>query len=164
MYKHAIFDTTFTLVVDNFGIKYTSKKNALHLLNYLRQLYILTTDWKGELYVELTLRWDYVNRIVDLSMPGYVERALQQFCPPARSKPHHSHYQWNPPTYGAKLQIASVLETSNLLDEGGIKRLQKCVDLLLHHTRAVNSPVLPALNTIDSEQASGTESTSDAAT
>ena len=79
LYKHAVLDTTFTLVVDDFGIKYTSKKNALQLLNCLQQLYTLATYWKGELYIELTLRWDHVNRTVDLSMPGYVERVLQQF-------------------------------------------------------------------------------------
>ena len=79
MYKHAILDTAFTLVVDDFGMKYTSKKNALHLLNCLRQLYTLATDWTDELYIGLTLRWDHVNHTVDLSIPGYVERALQQF-------------------------------------------------------------------------------------
>ena len=36
----------------------------------------LTTYWKDELYIGLTIRWNYVNRAGDLSMPGYMERAL----------------------------------------------------------------------------------------
>lgn len=51
----------------------------------------------------------------------------------------------------------SVPDNSKPLDEGGVKRLQKFVGLLLYHVRVVNSPVLLALNTIGSEQASGTE-------
>ena len=43
LYKHAIFDTIFTLVVDNFGIKYTSQKNALHSLDFL--LYVYTFNY-----------------------------------------------------------------------------------------------------------------------
>ena len=37
LYKHKIFDTTLTLVVDDFGIKYTNKEDFLPLLNCLWQ-------------------------------------------------------------------------------------------------------------------------------
>ena len=81
-------------------------------------------------------------------MPGYVERALQQFCSPERSNP----YQWNSPTYGSQLQIASVPDTSKPLDEGYIKRLQKVVRLLFYHARVVNSPVyLPSTRSVPSK-------------
>ena len=85
-YKYKIFDTTFILVADDFGIKYTSQKNALYLLKCLRQLYRLIIDWKGKLYIGLTLQCDYINRTSDLSVSGYVERSLQQFCSPAKHK------------------------------------------------------------------------------
>jgi hypothetical protein len=34
--------------------------------------YKMTTDWNGNLYCGITLNWDYTNRTVELSMPGYM--------------------------------------------------------------------------------------------
>ena len=51
----------FSLVVNNFGIKYTQKADADHLIKYLREDYEITEDWTGEKYLGLTLKWDYVN-------------------------------------------------------------------------------------------------------
>ena len=48
----------FYLVVDNFGIKYTLKEDADHLLKSLREDYSITEDWKGEKYVGLIQKWD----------------------------------------------------------------------------------------------------------
>ena len=47
LWTHTTHDTTFTLCVDDFGIKYTSKANALNLLNALKDLYTISIDWKG---------------------------------------------------------------------------------------------------------------------
>ena len=55
LYKYKSLDTTFTFVVDNFGIRYTSKANALHLIHCLRSLYIVTIDWSGFLYIGINL-------------------------------------------------------------------------------------------------------------
>ena len=38
---------SFTLVVDDFGVKYTGKDNAEHLMNILKQDYKIDTDWEG---------------------------------------------------------------------------------------------------------------------
>ena len=45
----------FTLVVDNFGIRYSSAHDANHLINTLKELYEITTDWSGQLYCDITL-------------------------------------------------------------------------------------------------------------
>jgi hypothetical protein len=55
LWKHATRPTIFTLVVDDFGIKYESEQDANHLLNALRDLYGITADWTGKLYCGLTL-------------------------------------------------------------------------------------------------------------
>ena len=59
-------------MVSDFGVKYVGKEHAEHLAKTLEMLYTITTDWEGELYCGLTLKWDYVNHTVDVSMPGYV--------------------------------------------------------------------------------------------
>ena len=62
LWKHNTRWTIFTLCVDDFGIKYCSRDDADHLLNALRDLYTISVDCKGELYIGLTLKWDYVRR------------------------------------------------------------------------------------------------------
>ena len=71
LFTHETRPITFCLV-DDFGVKYVGKEHAEHLAKTLEKLYTITTDWKGELYCGLTLKWDYVNCTVDVSMPGYV--------------------------------------------------------------------------------------------
>ena len=56
LYIHHTRKTTFTLIVDDFGVKYHNKTDALHIINYLKEQYTITTDWTGKLYIGITLR------------------------------------------------------------------------------------------------------------
>ncbi len=49
----------FTLVVDDFGIKYVGNKNALHLIKTLKEHYTISEYWEGKKYMGLTLDWNY---------------------------------------------------------------------------------------------------------
>jgi endonuclease I len=66
-------------VVDDFGVKYVGKRHADHLVAALKDNYQISEDWEGKLYCGITLEWDYKNRTVDLSMPGYIEAALHKY-------------------------------------------------------------------------------------
>jgi hypothetical protein len=61
LFTHETRPVTFSLVVDDFGIKYVGKENAEHLLNCLRSQYTITTDWTGSFYCGLTLKWNYTK-------------------------------------------------------------------------------------------------------
>ena len=106
LWKRTSYDLTFTLVVDNFGVKYINKPNAQHLLNTLHESYVIREDWAGTKYCGLTLDWDYVNRICNVSMPGYIKRALQHFQHPMPIRKQHSPHAWQNPQYGAKTQFS----------------------------------------------------------
>ena len=67
----------FTLVVDNFGIKCVDREHADHLIAALKPYYELDEDWDGTKYCGISLDWDYENREVHLSMPGYVEKGCK---------------------------------------------------------------------------------------
>jgi hypothetical protein len=67
----------------------------------LQQEYKLTTDWTGTQYIGLSLEWDYENGHVDLSMPGYIERALIRFAHRKPRRAQHSPHEWTAPVYGA---------------------------------------------------------------
>ena len=79
IWQHDTRDTIFTLVVDDFSIKYTSLENSQHLLHALREKYTISEDWEANIYIGITLKWDYSKQTVDLSMPGYVTADLQRF-------------------------------------------------------------------------------------
>ena len=80
--------------MDEFYIKYNTKEVTIRLLNCLRSLYDITTDYTGTLYIDFTLRWNYIRCIVCLSMPRYIEKALHRFCVSLPSEPQHSPHQW----------------------------------------------------------------------
>jgi hypothetical protein len=82
LFTHESRPISFCLVVDNFGIKYVGREHAQHLLDCLETQYTVTTDWTGSKYCGLSLAWEYTLRHVDVSMPGYVERALHRFQHP----------------------------------------------------------------------------------
>jgi hypothetical protein len=50
LWWHETQPITFTLVVDNFGIKYVNKSNIQHLIASIKTNYSLTKDWMGDLY------------------------------------------------------------------------------------------------------------------
>ena len=49
----------FTLVVDDFGVKYLIKEHTLHLKEALENKYTVTKDWEGKLYIGIALKWDH---------------------------------------------------------------------------------------------------------
>lgn len=82
LWKHDNTATTFTLVVDYFGIKFLNTDDTKHLVKALQQYYKIMIDWTGTKYIGLTFDWDYTNHRVHLSMPGYVQKALEKFQHP----------------------------------------------------------------------------------
>jgi hypothetical protein len=101
LWKHDTRSIQFTLVDDDFGIKYVGKEHAQHLNNALKEHYILTCNWTGKQYIGITLDWDYNKRHVHLSMPNYVQKVLKQFQHKAGNL-QHAPYQSAPIQYGAK--------------------------------------------------------------
>ena len=59
LWKHKWRPVQFTLVVDDFGVKYVGKEHALHLKQALEQNYTVKTEWDGRRYIGITLDWDY---------------------------------------------------------------------------------------------------------
>ena len=55
-------------------------------------------------YLGLTLEWDYKNRHVDISMPGYIKATLLKFLHPTPTKPQHSPHEYQTPAYGKRIQ------------------------------------------------------------
>jgi hypothetical protein len=161
LFRHTTRPIWFTLTVDDFAVAYVGKEHADHLLSILARDYVVATDWTGTQYCGLTLQWDYTARTVDISMPGYVSKALQRFSHPTPTRPENSPHPWQKPNYGAKTQLTDPADTSRPLEPPEKTRIQEIVGTLVYYARAVDSTMLVALSAIASAQANGTEQTVD---
>ncbi len=79
LWKHSTCLITFSLVVNNFRVKYVGKEHADHLIQCIKKDYELTKDWTGDFYCSIQLIWDYNAQTLDISMPGYIKKVLQKY-------------------------------------------------------------------------------------
>ena len=152
LWTHETRDLTFLLVVDDFAIKYTNRADAEHLLESLKTGYKMSIDWTAERYCGLILKWDYNKRTCDISMPGYIERALTRFRHPFPKKPQHNPAHFTQPEYGAKVQYEPEADTSEKLDTMGKKRIQEILGTLLYYARAVDPTLLVSVSSLARQQ------------
>jgi len=138
LWKHDTRPIQFTLVVDNFGVKYVGEEHAQHLKNTLEEHYKLTCDWTGTGYIGITLDWDYKKRQVHLSMPNYVKKALKQFQHIA-SKLQHSPYLSVP------IQLGGTQFSSRQFIFRNHKKIRPEFHITAWMTPVKKSPFLPPL-------------------
>jgi len=149
----------FVLIVDDFGIQYSDRRHAEHLLQALQQHYTVTTDWTGTKFAGIDITWDYNKRTCRLTMDTYISTLLLKFDHPRPRKPQHAPHKHREIIYGTKEQLLPDNDTSPLLDAAGIKRIQGIVGSLLYYARAVDNKLLVALSTISSQQTAATQNT-----
>jgi hypothetical protein len=117
------------------------KENADHLLNALKEHYEVTEAWAGKLYCGISLDWNYDNKTVDLSMPGYIANALHKSQHKHPDRPQHAPYPARTPQYGATVQLTPAVLESPTLTTQGRKRIQQVVGALLYHGRAIDGTI-----------------------
>jgi hypothetical protein len=66
LWEHNTQPISFTLVVDDFGVKYVGCEHTEHLIACIKETYELTEDWTGDLYCGIKLNWDYRAGKIDL--------------------------------------------------------------------------------------------------
>ena len=113
----------------------------------------------GENYCGLTIKWNYRDRYVDISMPKYVPTALQKFQPKQQISPQHAPHRWTPPNYGQRIQYAKSPDTEPVLNKTETTYIQSVTGDFLYYARAVDPTMLPALNDIAASQAHPTKDT-----
>jgi hypothetical protein len=87
LWRHLTCPISFTLVVDDFGVKCVGKEHVNHSIECLRESYELTKDWMGNLYCGIKLLWDYTARTLNISMPGYIKKLLHKYKHKMAKKP-----------------------------------------------------------------------------
>jgi hypothetical protein len=168
LWSHETRPIQFVLCVDDFGVKYVNKDDVEHLKQALtainpetgKPMFEISVDEKGTRYCGLFMDWDYDERVVHVSIPGYVvAAALKRFKHEKPSKPQHQPYPHNPKQYGSKAQYTEEQDTSPLLNKEDKKFIQEVMGTFLFYARAVDTTMLTALSSLASEQAAPTVNT-----
>ena len=77
LWTHITRPVQFTLVEDDFDVKFTVKYHTDHLVRALKNNYKKSTDWTEGLYCVITLQWDKNQGRLDFSMTGYIKNQLK---------------------------------------------------------------------------------------
>jgi hypothetical protein len=148
----------FSLIVDDFAVKYMGKHHEDHLRDYLLRSYEITNDLEGKIYSGMSLKWDYKNRTCNISMPGYISNVLSKFQHDALKHPQHTPSKYVTPMYIAKTQYETQDDTPPLTAKQCLN-IQKVTRSILYYARAVDPTVLIPLHCIAPEQANATDKT-----
>jgi hypothetical protein len=151
------------LVVDDFSVKYIGKEHALHLHKVLEAHCKLTCDWTGQRYIGITLNWDYKQRQVHLSLPGYVKKALKQFRHEMKHW-QHSLYPCAPIKYRATKQYATPESTAPPLNAQRKCFIQQLCGKFLYLGRAIDSTLLCPISALAAQSSNPTKDTMRCAT
>jgi hypothetical protein len=143
----------FTLVVDNFAIKYTKKEDAQHLIDALEKDYTISTNWDATKYIGLTIDWDYTKRKVYIHMTGYLAKEVKRFKHPTLVKQQNSPHPHVAPNYGAKVQYSPEDDGSPPLNKEDTKHIQVVGGTLLYYGRAIDNTIITSLSAVATEQA-----------
>ena len=81
LFRHHTDDIEFTLITDDFGVRYGSKAAADKLLEVMSRKYKMTHDWSGSKYAGFDILnvYDSPDRRCEISMKGYIAAVLKRF-------------------------------------------------------------------------------------
>ena len=147
------------LCVDAFGVKYFSKDYTDHLLSSFKNYYAILTDWEGRNYLGLTINWNYNRGYVDILIPEYATKALEQLQHPNPKRPQYAPHFWTVPAYVKRLKMAPAPNESDLPDKENTKKIQSIVGTLLYYARSVDTAMLQEINEISRVKSKPTKDT-----
>ena len=156
LFTHKTRDIAFSLVVDDFGVRYGKIEDTEHLLKTIKDRYPVRAEWSPTFYLGVTLDFDYEDLTCKMSMPGYMKQALIRFHHEF-SKITHSPSPFNVLVYGHKIQMTP-LDKTNLMTTEQINYYNKC-GTFLYYERVVNCTMLHALNDLAIRTKDGTQKT-----
>jgi hypothetical protein len=163
LFRHHTDDIEFTLITDDFGVRYGNKAAADKLLAVMSRKYPMTHDWSGSKYAGFNILMDYglTTKRAEISMNGYIAAVLKRFkhlVNPAQNVYSPEFFQ--PINYGSKdSQLTKPLDKTPPLSAADINILQQITGCMLYYVRGVDATMLLAVDHISREQSNGTQET-----
>ena len=81
LFRHVSRPISFTLVVDDFGVKYSDVADCRFLRTCLEEQYEVTGSEVGTQYLGYAIAYDRAARTISLSLPNYIAKLLQSVRP-----------------------------------------------------------------------------------
>ena len=132
----------------------------MHLLNALKTFYKkISIDWEGKLFCGIKLQWDYKNKHVDLSMPGYIQHVLHKYHHNPSQRKQYAPYPYQQIIYGQKVQKPTAIDNTPALNDKDKKYVQQVIGALLYYARAIDCTMLVTLSKLSHMQAKPTHLT-----
>jgi hypothetical protein len=122
LWTHDTRPISFSLVVDDFGVKYVGREHAEHLMTCIKKNYNISSDWNATAYCGLTLDWDYKNHTV----------ALHKYQHPAQRVQNTHHIRGIHPFMAPKTQFVNETTPSPALSDKDVNKLQQLTGTLLY--------------------------------
>jgi hypothetical protein len=158
LFSHITSNISFTLVVDDFGVKYTHDADLDALVSVLEKKYKISIDRTGAKYIGIRLTWDYSANKLTIDMPNYVSTSITRLCPDGPPRPSRTPGIYLPPKYGAP-NLGPTVDTSPLVSVDDKKFIMEVVGTFLFYARMVDHTMLPAVTFISKKQSAPTEQT-----
>ena len=115
---------------------------------------------RPKIYLGISLKWDYIQRTVTLSVPEYVKQALHKFQHTLPTTPKYASHAHVASTYGRQVQYEEPVDTSYLFPPTETTLIQKFVGTFIYYGLVIDNKNLVAMNDISLEQPSATKNTS----
>jgi hypothetical protein len=161
LFEHQSNGVTFTLVVDDFLVKYQDIAAFNHLCDSIRTEYNFEVDTNASKYIGMTIKYDKTARTITLSMPGYVNAALRRFRVTRSPKATHCPATFTPIVYGQPVQYAHSDESPHVTSVEATF-IREVIGVFLYYARAVDPTMLPTLSKLSLGQGTPTRATHDA--
>ena len=103
----------------------------------MQKYYKITTDWTGTNYLGFTIKWNYQDGQVEISIPYYIKKNLLKFHHSFPKRFKYAIHKWTEPVYGKTRQYAIEKYTDLLIHADETKIVQQIVGNLLYYARAM---------------------------
>jgi hypothetical protein len=159
LFKHVSRPILFYLVVDDFGVKYTTRSDLDFLVSCLSTLYHAKAHPIASKFLGFSVSHNRTARTFTVSYPGYAAHLLARLCP-LGVPPCNSPSIYTPSVFGSRTpQSSTGPDLFPSATPSQAKELQVAVGFLLYYGRCVDGRILPATCALASEQAFPTIST-----
>ena len=162
LFTHNTRRTQFSLVVDDFGIKYFGQDDIDHLSSTLKSAgYDIKVNLAGDKYLGFTIKHDIDKRELRISMPKYVPKGLNRFCPDGVPRFAGSAILYTPPKYGDKGEKFAFVDTSSPVSDTIKQWIQEVNGYFSYYSIALDSTFRFACQQIATTQSAPTTRTHD---
>lgn len=160
LFEHQTNGIQFTLIVDDFGIKYDTDAALDHLISILQHKWKLTTDRTGAKYIGMRIAWNYEADIpyFELDMPNIIPAAIKRFCPngPPKGRPSPSIYT---PFTPGKPDLNVKVDSSPLVSPEEKKFAEQVCGVYLYYSRIIDVTMYEPTTAICAQLSAPTKNT-----